>query len=95
MIGNYKTYTHDVHSTITSHSEHVFFPETDYFHTYTNNVLASLNTWFKVNKLTLNFDKINYMKLAISNKTYILHTVHDNKTKQEQLNFLASKLEVI
>jgi hypothetical protein len=35
------------------------------------NEFASLNVWFKDNKLTLNFDKTNYMKFATDNKAYI------------------------
>jgi hypothetical protein len=34
-----------------------------------NNDSASLNKWIKANKLTLNFDKTNFMKVCTNNKT--------------------------
>jgi hypothetical protein len=44
-------------------------------------VIADLNNWFKASKLTLNFDKTDFMKFATNNKTSINFNIAcDNKT---------------
>jgi hypothetical protein len=48
----------------------IYHPDSDYFQNSIN-VFASLNKRFKANKLTLNFDKINFMKFATNRKTCI------------------------
>jgi hypothetical protein len=47
-------------------------------------IFASLNKWMKANKLTLNFDKTNFMKFCTNNKTHIkLNTGYVDKTIEE------------
>jgi hypothetical protein len=36
-----------------------------------NDVFAGLNKWIKANKLTLNFDKTNFMKCYTTNKNCV------------------------
>jgi hypothetical protein len=36
-----------------------------------NDVFAGLNKWIKANKLTLNFDKTNFMKFCTTNKNCV------------------------
>jgi hypothetical protein len=40
----------------------IYHPDSDYFQNSINDVFADLNKWLKANKLTLNFDKTNFMK---------------------------------
>jgi hypothetical protein len=47
----------------------IYHPDSNYFQNSVNDVFADLNNWFKANKLTLNFDKTNFMKCATNNKT--------------------------
>jgi hypothetical protein len=49
-----------------------------------NDVFASLSKWMKANKLTLNFDKTNFMKFSTNNKTCVnLNIGYDDKTIEE------------
>jgi hypothetical protein len=46
-----------------------------------NDVFASFNKWIKANKLTLNFDKTNFTKFFINNKTcFNLNIGYGNQT---------------
>jgi hypothetical protein len=59
-------------------------PDTDCFQNRTNDVFASLNKWIKANKLTLNFDKTNFMKFCTNNKTcFNLNVEYDDKSVEE------------
>jgi hypothetical protein len=58
--------------------------EIDYFQNCMNNVFTSLSKWFKADKLTLNFDKTNLVKLSTKSKTCInVYIWFDNKTTEE------------
>jgi hypothetical protein len=92
----------DLPPTINSQSKRIPFaddtniinshPEIDCFQNCMN-VFASLNKWIKANKLTLNFDKTNFMKSCTNNKTCVnLNIGYDNKTNEEV--FLAYKLTI-
>jgi hypothetical protein len=49
-----------------------------------NDVFTGLNKWFKVNKLTLNFDKTNLMKFCTTNKNCVnLSLGYEDKTIEE------------
>jgi hypothetical protein len=49
-----------------------------------DDVVASSNKLIKANKLTLNFDKTDFMKFFTSNKTFVnLNIEYDNKTIEE------------
>jgi hypothetical protein len=49
-----------------------------------NDVFAILNRWIKANKLTLNFDKTNFIKFCTNNKTCVnLNMGFDDKTIEE------------
>jgi hypothetical protein len=82
--------TNDLPPTINSQSKPILFanniniiiyhPERDYFQNSINDIFEHLNKWFKVNKLTLNFDKTYFMKFATNNKTCInLNIGYDNR----------------
>jgi hypothetical protein len=46
------------------------------------------------NKLTLNFDKTNFMKFATNSKTCNLNIGYDRQLKLEQLNSMDYKLMI-
>jgi hypothetical protein len=50
---------------VTSHSE------SGCFQNVMDDVFASLNEWIEANKLTLHFDKTNFMKFCTNNKSYV------------------------
>jgi hypothetical protein len=59
-------------------------PEIDCFQNCMNDVSASLNKWIKANKLTLNFDKTNFMKFCTNNKAYFnLNMGYSDKSIEE------------
>jgi hypothetical protein len=61
-------------------------PDSDYFQNSINDIFADLN-WFKANKLTLNFDKTNFMKFTTNNKTSINFNIgYDDRTTEEVLS---------
>jgi ABC-type glucose/galactose transport system permease subunit len=55
----------------------IYHPESDYLQNSINNLFATLNKWFKVNKLTLSFYKIHFMKFA-NVKRINLHVCYVN-----------------
>jgi hypothetical protein len=60
-----------------------FQNSSDSFQNSINDVFADLNSWFKTSKLTLNLDKINFMKFTTNNKTSInFNIAYDNKKAQ-------------
>jgi hypothetical protein len=72
-------YINDLPATINSQSKTILFaddtsiiithPELVYLQNIMNDVFVNLNKWYKANKLAQNFDKTNYIKFAIKNKT--------------------------
>jgi hypothetical protein len=46
-----------------------YHPDNGYFQNSINDIFASLNRWFKANKLTQHFDRTNFMNFATNNKT--------------------------
>jgi hypothetical protein len=87
-------YITDLPSIINSQSKPILFtgdtniiishPEIDCLQIYMNDVFAGLNKWTKANKLTLNFDKRNFMKFCTTNKTCVnLSFGYTDKTIEE------------
>jgi hypothetical protein len=49
-----------------------------------NDIFTSFNKCIKANKLTLHFDKTNFMKFCTNNRTCVnLNTGYDDKTIEE------------
>jgi hypothetical protein len=48
----------------------VYHLDSNYFQNSNNDVFTDVSSWFKANKLTLNFDRVNFMRFATNNKTY-------------------------
>jgi hypothetical protein len=63
----------------------IYHPDSDSFQNSINDVFADLNNWFKANKLTLNFDKTNFIKFTTNNKTSINFNIGYDKTVEEVL----------
>jgi hypothetical protein len=62
----------------------ILHPEIDYFQICMNDVFAGLNKWIEGNKLTLNFDETNFMKLCTTNKNCVnLSIRYVDKTTEE------------
>jgi hypothetical protein len=59
-------------------------PEIDCFQICMNDIFGGLNKWIKANKLTLNFDKTNFMKFCTTNKNCVnLSIGYADKTIEE------------
>jgi hypothetical protein len=74
-------YINDLPPTINSQSKPIIFaddtniiishPEIECFQICMNTVFAGLNKWIRANKLTLNFDKTNFMKFCTADKNCV------------------------
>jgi hypothetical protein len=96
---------HDLSPTINSQSKPILFandtnivisyPEIDGFQICMNDVFAGLNKWIKVNKLTLNFDKTNFMKFCTTNENCVnLSIGYEAKTIEvETTKFLGLQID--
>jgi hypothetical protein len=61
----------------------IYHPDSDNFQNFINDVIADLN-WFKASKLTLNFNKTNFIKFTTNNKTSINFNIGcDDKTMKK------------
>jgi hypothetical protein len=87
-------YINDLPPTINSQSKLILFaddtniiishPEIDCFQICMNDIFADLSKRIKASKLTLNFDKINFMKFYSTNKNRVnLSIGYEDKTIEE------------
>jgi hypothetical protein len=72
-------------------------PEIGCFENFIHDVLASLNKYIKDNKLTLHFDKTNFMKFCKNDKTCInLSIGYDDKMIEvEATKFLGLQIDTM
>jgi hypothetical protein len=61
----------------------IYYPDSDSFQNPINDVFVNIKKWFKMNKLTLNFDKTDFIKSTTNNKTSINFNTGYNKTIEE------------